>query len=115
MRLAWILPLFIGVAVAGINWKAVWLEPRMPVILTAGETKPYTVMGLNGADIKADLTKSPYLKIMSSDSGVLEIDQKNAAFVGKKPGHVEIRISFSEATAIVQATVKAPNTDSAVK
>jgi hypothetical protein len=114
MRLAWILSLFIGVAVAGINWKAVWLEPRMPVILTAGETKPYTVMGLNGADIKTDLTKSPYLKIMSSDSGVLEIDEKNAAF-GKKPGQVEIRISFSEATAIVQATVKAPNTDSAVK
>jgi hypothetical protein len=114
MRLAWISLLFSGVAVAGINWKAVWLEPRMPV-LTAGEAQPYQIMGLAGSDVKADLTKSPYLKIMSSDSGVLEIDQQNAAFVGKKPGQVEIRISFSEATAIVQATVKAPNTDSPVK
>ena len=112
-RLAWIPMLLIGVAVAGINWKAVWLEPRMPIILTVGETQPYTVMGLNGMDVKADLTKSPYLTIHSSDSDVLEIDRKNAVFVGKKPGHVEIRIAFSEATAIVQAFVKEPKTDSA--
>jgi len=101
-RLAWISVVFISVAVAGINWKAVWLEPRMPIILTVGETQPYTVMGLCGPDVKAELTKSPYLTITSSDTGVLEIDRKNAAFIGKKPGQAEIRISFSEATAIVR-------------
>src|SRR5260370_24868972 len=50
--------LFTGMAFSGINWKAVWLEPRTPVVLTVGETQPYTVMGLNGADVKAELTKS---------------------------------------------------------
>ena len=68
--------------------------------------KPYTVMGLNGADVKADLTKSPYLTITSSNPEIVEVDRKNAVFVGKKTGHVEIRISFSEATSIVQAFVK---------
>jgi len=92
-------------AVAGINWKAVWLEPRNPVV-TVGEKQPYTVMGLNGMNTTADLTKSPYLKIISSDPDVLEVDQRNAVFVGKKAGNAEIQISFSEATAIVRAIVK---------
>ena len=65
-RVAWML-LFSGVAVAGINWKSVWLEPRTPVVLAVGEAKPYTVMGRNGADVKADLTKSPNFKITSSE------------------------------------------------
>lgn len=112
-RLLWISVLFIGVAVAGINWKAVWLEPRMPIILTVGETQPYKVMGLCGPDVKAELTKSPYLKITSSDADILETDQENAVFVEKKPGQAEIRISFSEATALVQAFVKEAKTDSA--
>jgi hypothetical protein len=98
--------LFIAVAVAGINWKSVWLEPRTPVVLTVGETQPYIIMGLNGADVKADLTKSQYLKISSPNPDVLEIDQKNAVFIGKKPGHSVIRFSFSEASNGVQATVK---------
>lgn len=98
--------LSIGVVFAGINWKAVWLEPRSPVILSVGETQPYTVMGLNGADVRADLTRSQYLKITSSDPGVVEVDQKNAVVIGKKPGQAEIRISFSEATSVVQAFVK---------
>ena len=105
--------LSIGVIFAGINWKAVWIEPRIPVTLAVGEEQPYTVMGLNGADVKGDLTKSPYLAIRSSDSDVVAVDQKNAVFVGKKAGHAEIRISFSEATAIVQAFVREPKTDSA--
>ena len=70
-------------------------------------------MGLNGADVKADLTKSPYLKITSSDSGVLEIDPANGTFVGKRPGHVDIRISFSEATEMVPAFVREPKSASA--
>jgi hypothetical protein len=74
-----------GVAVAGIYWISVWLEPQTPAILTVCETQPYTVVGLNGIDLKPDLTESPYLKITSSDVGALKIDRKNAAFIGKKP------------------------------
>ena len=62
-------------------------------------------MGLSGMNTKADLTHSPYLTIASSDTSVLEIDGKDARFIGKAPGHVEIRISFSEAASTVQATV----------
>jgi hypothetical protein len=110
-RLACIPLLFIGVAAAGINWKSVWVEPRTPVVLTAGETKPYTVMGLSGADTKADLTKSPHVNITSSDPSVLGIDLDNAMFIGKKPGHVEIRIVFSEATETVPAFVRQPKSE----
>src|SRR5579872_3301228 len=102
-RLGVISLLFSGVAVAGINWKSVWLEPRTPVVLTAGEAKPYTAMGLSGADTKADLTKSPYLNITSSVPSVLEIDREHGLLIGKKPGHVHIRVSFSEATEVVSA------------
>ena|ERR1041385_6247560 len=102
----YVITLFISVAVAGINWKAVWLEPKNPVVLTIGETQPYNVMGLNGINTTANLTKSPYLKITSSDPGVLEIHQTDAVFVGKNQGTTEIRISFSEATAIVRAVVR---------
>lgn len=105
--------LLIGASFAGINWKAVWLEPRTPVVLTVGEMQPYTIMGLNGADVKADLTKSQYLKITSADPGIVEVDQKNAVLIGKKPGQAEIRISFSEATSVVQAFVKERKTGSA--
>ena len=110
---AFAIGLFTGVAFSGINWKAVWLEPRTPVVLTVGETQPYTVMGLNGADVKAELTKSQYLKITSSDPGIVEVDQKNAVLIGKKLGQAEIRISFSEATSFVHAVVKERKTDSA--
>jgi hypothetical protein len=111
-RMAWI-SLFMGMAVAGINWKAVWLEPRIPVVLTVGEKQPYTVMGLDGGDYRANLTKSTYLTMTSSDTNTLEIDRKNSVFIGKKTGQVEIRISFSEATAIVKAFVREPKSDSA--
>lgn len=94
------------VAVAGINWKAVWVEPITPVLLTVGESKPYTIMGLNGRDVKANLTTSPYLTITSSDPEVVQVDRAHGAFVGKKPGHAEIQISFSEATTLVKAFVR---------
>ena len=97
---------FVSTVLAGINWKAVWLEaPYNPVHLKIGESRSYTVMGLNGMNTTADLTHSQYLTIISSDPNVLEIDKENARFIGKTPGHVEIRISFSEATSIVQANV----------
>ena len=97
---------FVSVTFAGINWKAVWLEaPYNPVHLKIGESRSYTVMGLNGMNTTADLTHSQWLTIVSSDSTILEIDREKAQFIGKAPGHVEIRISFSEATSIVKATV----------
>ena len=111
-RLSSVVVLFIAVAVAGINWKSVWLEPRTPVVLTVGEMQPYIIVGLNGADVKADLTKSPYLRITTSDAGVLDIDREKGVFIGKKPGHVDIQISFSEAWEMVPAFVREPRTDS---
>jgi hypothetical protein len=42
-----------------------------------------------------------------------EVHQKNAIVIGKKPGQVEIRISFSEATSVAQAFVKERKSDSA--
>ena len=97
---------FVGTVVAGINWKAVWLDaPYNPVHLKMGESSPYIVMGVDGRDTKADLTHSQYLSVVSSDPTILEVDKENARFIGKAPGHVEIRISFSEATSIVKANV----------
>ena len=97
---------FMSVTFAGINWKAVWLDsPYNPVHLKMGESRSYIVMGLNGMNTTADLTHSQYLTVVSSDPTILEVDQENARFIGKAPGHVEIRISFSEATSIVQANV----------
>jgi hypothetical protein len=97
--------LSLGAVSAGINWKAVWLEPYNMVLMNAGQQRTFTVMGLDGGNNMANLTKSPYLKVSSSDPDVLEVNQRDAIFVGKKAGEVEIRISFSEATAIVQAKV----------
>jgi hypothetical protein len=97
---------FVSATFAGINWKAVWLDsPYNPVHLKMGESRPYIVMGLSGMDTKADLTHSQYLTVVSSDPAILEVDKENTRFIGKAPGHVEIRISFSQATSIVQAVV----------
>ena len=103
-----------GAAVAGINWISIWLEPNAPVVLTVGENQTYAVWGLNGADVRSNLTKSPYLKMSSSNPDVVEIDRRDATFIGKKPGHSVIRFSFSEASNAAQAVVKEPNSDSAV-
>ena len=101
--------LFTRAAMAGINWISVWLAPRTPVVMNIGETRPYTVMGLNGANIEAELTHSQYLKIASSDPDVIEIDPKQSAFIAKKAGQVEIRIAFSEAKAVIKAVVRESN------
>ncbi|HEY1342343.1 MAG TPA: hypothetical protein VGF59_32775, partial [Bryobacteraceae bacterium] len=85
-RLTSISLLFLGTTVAGINWKHIWVEPRtMPIVLLAGETKAYTVMGIDGVDAKAELTRSPYLKITSSDRDILDLDPTRGVFIGKKP------------------------------
>jgi hypothetical protein len=93
--------------VGGINWKAVWLEaPGNPVVLEPGAAKPYTVMGLNGADTKADLTQSGYLKLVSLNPEVVEVDRVHNRLLGKSVGETELRISFSEATSVVRVLVR---------
>ena len=58
-------------AQGGINWKAVWLDkPANPLLLAPGAVEKYTVMGLDGANATADLTRSPYLKVVSLDPDV---------------------------------------------
>jgi len=69
---------------AGIDWSAVWLAPRTPMVMNIGETRPYPVMGLNGANVEADLIRSPYLKIASSEPDVVEIDPKQSVFMRKR-------------------------------
>ena len=98
--------LFVCPLLSGINWKAVWLEPRMPVVLKQGESQPFKVMGLNGGDITAELTRNPYLRVESTDPSIVIVDKNYATLTGGKPGRTELRISFSEATAIVQVFVR---------
>lgn len=109
VKVSFISLLLLTAAIGGINWKAVWLEPHMPVLLTPGTETNYTVKGLNGRNVTADLTASPHLRIVSSDPDVVEVDRTRntfIGFIGKKPGHAQIHISFGDATAIVQAFVK---------
>lgn len=92
-------------ASGGINWKTVWLEPN-PVILQApGSSIAYEVKGITGADTKSDLTHNRNLKISSSDDRIVSVDQQSARLIAKAPGRVEIRISFSECTSLIAATV----------
>lgn len=99
-------------ALGGINWKAVWLEqPSNPVFLQPGAVQKYAVAGLNGADVKADLTANKYLKVISIDPDVVEVDSANSQLVGKSEGETELRISFSEATSIVRVFVRRPKQD----
>ena len=65
------------------------------VFVAAGDVMPH-----------AGITKSPYLKISSSNPDVIEIDQKSGAFIGKKRGHSIIRFSFSEASSAAHGVVK---------
>ena len=109
LRIACISLLLSSAALAGINWKSVWIEPRMPVVLTVGEAKPFTVMGRNGMEVTSDLTRSPYLVISSSDPEILAIDRERGTFMGKKPGHAEIRVVFSDAGETVAAFVRPAN------
>lgn len=94
------------IAIAGINWKAVWIEPYNPVLLMPGGVQTYKIMGLNGADVKAELTLSPYLKIVSLDPDIVQVDQMNAHLIGKHTGETELKISFSEATSLIKVYVR---------
>jgi len=94
----------------GINWKTVWLEPN-PVNLRPGASIEYKSFGIHGADGKADLTKNPHLKVVSSDPSVVAVDRHNSRLIGKAVGRAEIRISFSECTSIVQVRVRSDGPD----
>ncbi len=100
--------LVLGAASAGINWTSVWLEPRKDLVLSCGTTQPYTVMGRSGGDTKADLTRSPDLKLVSSDASVVEIDREKGLLVAKRPGHTHLDFSFSEAFEMAPIFVRAP-------
>jgi hypothetical protein len=93
-------------AYGGINWKAVWIEPYNPIALSPGTTQAYTVKGLNGANLTADLTSSPYLKVISYDPDIVQVDREHALLIGKGVGETELRISFSEATSLVRVYVR---------
>ena len=95
----------------GINWKTIWLEPN-PVVLETVSSITYAAKGINGADVKADLTFSPYLRISSSDESIVSVDPESARLIAKAPGRAEIRISFSECTSLITATVLDPSKNS---
>ena len=92
---------------AGINWRAVWLEPNPILLVPPGSSKPYVVKGLHGgSEDHVDLTHNPHLTVMSSDESIVEVDRESARLIGKKVGMAEIRVSFSECTSINRAFVK---------
>jgi hypothetical protein len=96
----------------GISWTKVWLEPNPVILGSPGSSVPYLVKGINGMDMQADLTHSPYLKISSSDDAIVSVDPESARLIAKAPGRVEIRVSFSEATSLIPATVLDPSKNS---
>lgn len=94
-------------SLAGINWKAVWMDdPTTPILLEPGASCTYRIMGLNGGDVKAEVTGIPGLKLESRDPNVVEVDQGNNRLVGKSPGQTEVQISFSEAKSLITVFVR---------
>jgi hypothetical protein len=70
--------------VAGINWKAVWLEkPGSKVFLEPGTTQTYLVMALHGGDGKADVTESPHLEMTPLDPNIVQIDRRPRSTCGE--------------------------------
>lgn len=97
--LAAVFGIFTLTANAGINCKAVWMEPNV-ISLRSSESIPYVVMELNGGDWRGEVTHHPDLKITSSNENIVAVDQQAARLIGKVPGRVEIRVSFSECISI---------------
>jgi hypothetical protein len=105
-RLIVILGAFALSTPAGINWRTVWLEPN-PVNLRPGSSLDYVVRGIHGgSDEHVDLTYNPYLKITSSDESIVAVDRAGGRLLGNTVGRVEIRVSFSECTSLITATVR---------
>jgi hypothetical protein len=112
IRAAFVFGIFTLAVPAGINWKTIWLEPNPIILQSPGSFAPYVVKGIDGSDVKADLTHSPHLKISSSDENIVFVDRKSARLIAKAPGRVEIRISFSECTSLITVTVLDPSRQS---
>src|SRR5690349_21523004 len=94
-------------AIAGINWQAVWMDdPTTPILLEPGASRTYRITGLNGGDVKADLTGNPNLKITSLDPNIVEVDQSSNRLIGKSVGETEVQISFSEVKSMVTVFVR---------
>ena len=87
---------FGSVAWAGINWKAVWMEPNVIVLYEPGQTSSFKVFGTHGADGRAELTGNPHLRIESGDPRIAEVDRDNGQIVAKSVGQVELRVSFGK-------------------
>jgi hypothetical protein len=81
------------------------MEPN-PISLKSGSSKPYAVFGIDGSDSKAELTNNPRLRITSTDERIVAVDRVSGRLIGKAPGIVEIRVSFSECTSLLAATVR---------
>ena len=107
------IPLFlIGAATAGVDWTAVWFEPRTPIVLAPGEKKPHVAMGRQPGNPSVELTRSPGLNVTSSNPSVLEIDrQNNVVLVARAPGHTHVKLAFSEATEMIPVFVRQPKND----
>jgi len=104
IRIAFVMGLLTIGASAGVNCKALWMEPN-PVILRPAESITYVVTELNGIGWQGEVTHHPALKVTSSDEDIVAVDKKSARLTGKAAGRVEIRVSFSECTSINVAMV----------
>ena len=106
---------FGSVAWAGINWKAVWMEPNVIVLCEPGQTRSFKVFGIHGADFRAELTGNTRLRIESADPRIAEVDRDNGRIVAKSVGQVELRVSFGKATSLVQVLVGVSGTEGKAK
>jgi hypothetical protein len=96
---------------AGINWRAVWLEPNPIVLAGPGSSRTYVVKGIHGgSEDHVDLTHNPYLSVTSSDESIVAVDPGSARLIAKNPGRAEIRVSFSECTSINRVVVNGQGT-----
>jgi len=95
---------------AGINWRAVWLEPN-PILIHSGSSAVYVVKGIHGgSEDHVDLTLNPYLSVTSSDESIVAVDPGSARLIGKSVGRAEIRVSFGECTSINRVIVNGQGT-----
>ena len=104
-RALFILPAFALAGNAGTAWTKLWIEPTR-IVLRSGEKLEYRVMGLHGMySRQADLTRSPYLVMFSSDLSIVTIDKGDAMFEARAPGHAELRFYFGRLKCVAQVDV----------
>src|SRR5262249_34577424 len=94
-----------------LDWTSVWLEPRTPIVLAPGETKPYMAMARQRGNPGVDVSRSIDLKVTPSDPSVVGVDREQAAFIGKAPGHSHVRLLFNEGFGIASVFVRPLKSD----